>query len=212
MTTYFRSQAKSGLNQFNSSRNLTSSIFVGNISYATSEQELRSFFEKACGTVRTVTLVCDNQTCQSRGFGFVQFDTSAAYEKALTMNGHALAGRYLKISPNQSKINGSSRSVMMNATESVDSTLGNEQKTRVVHCKKANYDVYVGRPSVWGNPFVIGRDGDKADRIRKYRAWIMGQPELVARAKQELRGRVIACWCKPEACHGDILAEIADAD
>jgi len=40
----------------------------------------------------------------------------------------------------------------------------------------------------------------------------MTQPELIERAKRELRGRTIACWCKPEACHGDILAELADAD
>ncbi len=66
--------------------------------------------------------------------------------------------------------------------------------------------VLIDRPSIWGNPFIIGRDGDKADRLRKYRDWIMGQPELLERAKKELRGRTIACWCKPEACHGDILA------
>lgn len=40
----------------------------------------------------------------------------------------------------------------------------------------------------------------------------MTQPELIERAKRELRGRTIACLCKPEACHGDILAELADAD
>ncbi|CAF4325311.1 unnamed protein product, partial [Adineta steineri] len=64
----------------------------------------------------------------------------------------------------------------------------------------------------WGNPFVIGKDGDRSDVIRKYRNWIMRQPDLLSRAKIELRGRRIACWCKPEACHGDVLAEIADAD
>ena len=88
----------------------------------------------------------------------------------------------------------------------------NKTKTQVVHCKKSNYDVYIGRPSDWGNPFVIGKDGDRADVIRKYRNWIMRQPDLLARAKKELQGRRIACWCKPEACHGDVLAEIADAD
>ena len=37
--------------------------------------------------------------------------------------------------------------------------------------------LYTGRPSKWGNPFVIGRDGSRADVIAKYRAWIVTQPE-----------------------------------
>lgn len=81
---------------------------------------------------------------------------------------------------------------------------------RVVHCKRAAFDVYIGRPSSWGNPFVIGKDGTRADVIAKYRAWLEARPELVARAKAELRGKVLACWCSPAACHGDVLAEVAN--
>ena len=40
--------------------------------------------------------------------------------------------------------------------------------------------VYIGRPSRWGNPFVIGRDGDRATVIAKCRAWVCDQPELMA--------------------------------
>jgi RNA recognition motif-containing protein len=206
MTTHFYSQSKQRPHQSNRS------IFVANIPYKTNEQELRSFFDKACGHVSEVSIIYDNKTHQSRGFGFVEFDTLVAYEIALTLNGSLLNGRKLKISASESKSTLPSTTTSTAAAESVDSTLISERKTRVVHCKKSNYDVYIGRPSIWGNPFVIGRDGDKADRIRKYRAWIMSQPELIDRAKKELRGRTIACWCKPEACHGDILAEIADAD
>ncbi|CAF3659285.1 unnamed protein product [Rotaria socialis] len=216
MATNFYSQSKQISLQSNRSRDSTWSVFARNISYGTNEQELRSFFDKTCGHVTTVRIICNNQTGQSRGFGFVQFNTLVAYEIALTLSGSSLNGRKLKISPNESKTTFPSTTISTATTtatvESVDSTLKSEQKTCVVHCKKSNYDAYIGRPSIWGNPFVIGRDGDKADRIRKYRAWIMSQPELLARAKIELRGRTIACWCKPEACHGDILAEIADAD
>ena len=80
---------------------------------------------------------------------------------------------------------------------------------RVVHCKRAKYDVYVGRPSKWGNPFTIGRDGTRAQVIAKYRAWILTQPALVEAARRELRGKVLACWCAPLACHAEVLAEIA---
>jgi hypothetical protein len=80
----------------------------------------------------------------------------------------------------------------------------------VVHCKRSRFDVYIGRPSVWGNPFVIGKDGTRLEVIAKYRAYLQGQPSLMARARQELRGKVLACWCAPLACHGDVLAEVAN--
>lgn len=84
-----------------------------------------------------------------------------------------------------------------------------EAANRVVHCKREKFDVYIGRPSKWGNPFQIGRDGTRDEVIAKYRAWVVHQPELMA-ALPELRGKVLGCWCSPEKCHGDILAELAE--
>lgn len=80
----------------------------------------------------------------------------------------------------------------------------------VVHCKKSSYDVYIGRPSVFGNPFVIGKDGSREEVVAKYEQWLLGQPELVAKVKAELKGKVLACWCAPLACHGDVLVRIAN--
>ncbi len=40
----------------------------------------------------------------------------------------------------------------------------------VVHCKRKTYDVYIGRPGKWGNPFEIGKDGNRAEVIEKYEA------------------------------------------
>jgi len=89
-------------------------------------------------------------------------------------------------------------------------------KTRVVHCKKKPYDIYIGRPSKFGNPFSHQQGtlaeflvATREDAIEKYRKWIMTQPELLA-ALHELKGKVLGCWCKPKKCHGDILAELAD--
>lgn len=79
----------------------------------------------------------------------------------------------------------------------------------VVHYKKSNYDIYIGRPSKWGNPFVIGRDGDRLEVIRKYRDWIVTQPELMA-ALPELKGKILGCWCRPAFCHGDVLMELIE--
>jgi hypothetical protein len=81
--------------------------------------------------------------------------------------------------------------------------------TKVVHCKKSHYDVYIGRPSKWGNPFTIGKDGYREEVIEKYREWLLQQDHLLE-ALPELYGKTIACWCSPLACHGDVLAEFAD--
>jgi alpha-galactosidase len=79
----------------------------------------------------------------------------------------------------------------------------------VVHCKKETYDVYIGRPSVWGNPFVVGVDGTRSEVIRKHAEWIVTQPGLMSRI-HELRGKRLGCWCSPKTCHGDILAKLAN--
>lgn len=83
-------------------------------------------------------------------------------------------------------------------------------KTCVVHCKREKYDVYIGRPSVWGNPFSIGKDGTREEVIQKYREWVVQQPEIVEAAKK-LRGKVLGCWCAPNPCHGEVLIELAES-
>jgi Domain of unknown function (DUF4326) len=83
-----------------------------------------------------------------------------------------------------------------------------ENSMCVVHCKRNAYDVYIGRPSVWGNPYVIGRDGTRREVIAKYNVWIRSQPALVARAKSELKDKILGCWCSPAPCHGDVLIAI----
>ncbi len=81
--------------------------------------------------------------------------------------------------------------------------------TTVVHNKRARFDVYIGRPSKWGNPFEIGKHGTREQVVHKYREWIRDKPALLA-AIPELRNKVLGCWCKPAACHGDVLAELAN--
>lgn len=82
---------------------------------------------------------------------------------------------------------------------------------RVVHCKRERYDIYIGRPSKWGNPFVLGRDGDRSQVIAKYAAWLTTQPALL-NALPELKGKTLGCYCAPLACHGDVLAELANKE
>lgn len=76
-------------------------------------------------------------------------------------------------------------------------------------------NVYIGRDTIrkngeWGNPFVIGKDGDRNEVVRKHAEWFLSQPELVEKAKKELKGKNLVCFCAPRSCHGDILLRIAN--
>lgn len=83
--------------------------------------------------------------------------------------------------------------------------------TRVVNIRNEVYDVYIGRPSIWGNKFVIGPDGTREDVVRKYEEWIGTQLDLIEKAKVELRGKVLGCFCFPQKCHGDVLVRIVES-
>jgi hypothetical protein len=88
--------------------------------------------------------------------------------------------------------------------------IGDVGTTRVVNWKKEPFDVYIGRLSKWGNLFKIGKDGSREEVIQKYRHWILANPVLMAQVPSELKGKKLGCWCEPNACHGDVLAELAD--
>lgn len=96
------------------------------------------------------------------------------------------------------------------------STEAPEPTGKVVHCMREPFDIYIGRRhqrfpcgSEWGNPYVIGRHGNRSEVLAKYRAWVPTQPHLMAALPQLFRQR-LGCWCKPHACHGDVLLELAE--
>ena len=78
---------------------------------------------------------------------------------------------------------------------------------KVVHCKKEPFDIYIGRPSKWGNPFEIGKDGTREEVIEKYSEWIKTQLDLL-KALPELKDKILGCWCAPLSCHGDVLIKL----
>lgn len=81
--------------------------------------------------------------------------------------------------------------------------------TRVVNLREERYDVFMGRPGPWGNPFKIGRDGTRAEVIGRYAELLLMNPQLRLRAKRELKGKRLGCYCKPLECHADLLADVA---
>lgn len=92
------------------------------------------------------------------------------------------------------------------------------QATAVVNIKSgAQFDVYIGRrvgstypESPYANPFHIGPDGTREDVLRKYVDYLLHRPWLMMKVRHELKGKVLGCWCAPLACHGHILARLAD--
>lgn len=86
----------------------------------------------------------------------------------------------------------------------------------VAHIKKQPYDIYVGRPSKWGNPFSH-REGTLAEHkvetreeaVKKYEEWLLKNEELMA-SLGELKGKILGCWCWPLSCHAEILARLAN--
>jgi len=70
--------------------------------------------------------------------------------------------------------------------------------------------VYIGRPSKWANPFVIGKDGDRNTVKDKYIEYMKNNPQLIADVRAELKGKNLLCYCKPAQCHGDLLILISN--
>jgi RNA recognition motif-containing protein len=72
-------------------------VYVGNLAYSTTEDELRDLFSQA-GTVASVTLIKDRDTGQSKGFAFVEMSTQAEAQNAITkFNGMSLNARELTV-------------------------------------------------------------------------------------------------------------------
>lgn len=79
---------------------------------------------------------------------------------------------------------------------------------KVVNCRCEPYDIYIGRPSKWENPYRIGVDGTRKQVIEKYRTMILNS--TLKNDLEELKGKTLGCWCKPKQCHGDVLVELVN--
>jgi len=77
--------------------------------------------------------------------------------------------------------------------------------------KGDHFDTYIGRGTLWGNPYAIGQDGDREEVIRKFaydfNRGFLRDGEGFNEKLKSLRGHTLGCHCKPYACHGDVLAE-----
>lgn len=98
--------------------------------------------------------------------------------------------------------------------------------TKVVRKGVKNYNIYIGRPSHWGNPWSH-KDGTLAkmkvntpeEAVENYKKWLWGidftdyaqdQRWWILDHLGDLRNQILGCYCKPNVCHGDVLADIVN--
>ena len=79
---------------------------------------------------------------------------------------------------------------------------------KVVNVRKEKCSVYIGRPSIFGNPFVIGKDGNREQVIVKYKEYALNNSKLLVAIKGLKDNDVLGCYCAPLACHGDVIVQI----
>ena len=83
----------------------------------------------------------------------------------------------------------------------------------VVHCKKSKFDIYCGRPSQWGNPYVVGKDGPRGTLIDKYEVYLREQLRIGAIPISDLlalKGKTLSCWCAPLPCHCEVIVKLIE--
>lgn len=86
-------------------------------------------------------------------------------------------------------------------------------ETRVVHCKREPYDVMIDRTTIFGNPFPLS-EYSREESILQYSVWFYRQLEFRPEFKiavLKLKGLTIGCWCKPLACHGDVIVKYLES-
>jgi hypothetical protein len=86
----------------------------------------------------------------------------------------------------------------------------------VVNVREKECDVFIGRPSKWGNPYshVKGtppefKVKDRSEAITKFESYLLSNKELMD-ALHELKYKKLGCFCKPLRCHGDIIKKYVD--
>jgi len=86
-------------------------------------------------------------------------------------------------------------------------------KTRVINIHKEPCDICIMRPSIYGNKYIIGKDGTREEVIEKFRkdfyARIVTDPFFLAQV-MKLKGKKIGCCCAPKPCHGDVYVEFLE--
>jgi hypothetical protein len=81
--------------------------------------------------------------------------------------------------------------------------------------RKPKNAVVVARPTKWGNPFVAVHGRTVEQAVAQYEKWLSNDPngiQTLSEAKVALRGKNLACWCKPGTpCHAEVLLRLVNS-
>lgn len=93
---------------------------------------------------------------------------------------------------------------------------------RVVNKYKESYDVYIGRGSIWGNPFTHIKDKQtkaefvvetREESIERFKGWLWSeikQGHITIQQLKDLDNKTLGCFCKPKSCHGDVIVKAVE--
>jgi polyadenylate-binding protein 2 len=84
------------------------SIFVGNVDYSATPQEIQAHFE-SCGAINRVTILCEKYTGKPKGYAYVEFKEPSLVAQALVLNESMFKGRNIKVTPKRTNIPGMTR-------------------------------------------------------------------------------------------------------
>jgi hypothetical protein len=91
----------------------------------------------------------------------------------------------------------------------------------IVNRARSDDGVYVARPSIFGNPFEIGKDGTRAEVIVKYEEYFIRQVAVNVMFQNEFKKLVnlaaqgdlrLACWCHPKPCHAAVIKKYIEIE
>jgi hypothetical protein len=85
-----------------------------------------------------------------------------------------------------------------------------KKETKYANIRKNNEYEYIGRGSYWGNPYSMFTEGETREEVIRKFKYDFDFEKFPNKEKSEvfkLAGKRLGCFCKPEACHGDVLAD-----
>lgn len=86
--------------------------------------------------------------------------------------------------------------------------------TKVVNIhRREPYDIYIGRPSRWGNPFPLSDFPSREACLERFKSWLLSSihGKLLLADLEQLRGKRLGCFCAPDLCHGDIYIQLLES-
>lgn len=96
--------------------------------------------------------------------------------------------------------------------EAGETVIANRERDKnlIQWAEKCQRATYIGRGSLFGNPFIIGKDGDRDEVCNSYRDYYLPHKPSIFGTLHSLKGAVLVCHCYPERCHGESIMDLIE--